>query len=171
MALLGALSGCAGALSQYKPPPIDGPHANVEVRMRYAAFPTPFLTERIAIDGRNFVAPPRQKRLAMGMIDERWVRVAPGVHMWGLGAMFSYVTTRVEDQPVNSDYVCGPNGDICADTTIVPIEVQDRTVVAGCRAQVQHAMNAGATYVVDFEFFGNANCRATVTEASRSPPG
>ena len=66
---------------------------------------------------------------------------------------------------------CGPNGMVCASTTLVPVEVQVNDPVAVCRASLSHRIVAGEQYLLEFDLVGHGQCHMTCSRLTGDGSG
>jgi hypothetical protein len=165
------LPACAHA---YRPPAPQEPHASLDIKLSYHAWPGTLLEQSVTIDGDEVRDLPQPTPQAAGGVSKRSVRVRPGSIVCMVGATFFHneVTTHAEAYETSEVAPCG-------NTTCTQLRPHTRLVNhaervddASCTQGVRVDAEAGKRYRLEFDFHADRECtlKRSALRASTSLP-
>ncbi len=159
-ALAFALSSAAssGCVRRYSQPAMEDPHADVQIRIVHHAELGPNVEEIATINGE---AVPLE---GAGSVREAVMRVRPEGMQYGFETEFYHFQNQLQTVMETQRYQCGYDrrgARYC--TRQVPVQrmVTVRVSDGGCGTLLDQTPLAGAVYLVQYEFAGVGQCRAT----------
>lgn len=170
--VLGALGACVPSFVQ---PAATDPHAVVKVRVAYHTESGPQLSQAVRIG--EFAAPISSPPGSVTTPYTQALRVPPSPTTWGFRSEFFHTVSHTRQVPVqvSESYSCGTYtsttgyGSSARSTTQTRTCTRTRTEYrtqtetqrvtdASCSVTLRHAPQAGGTYLLQYDFYGNDKC-------------
>ncbi len=179
---LPALIILVGCVPRYAPPSLDEPHATLKVRLVYHSAPGPQLSERIRLGEHGIVIPPTIARRPPGTTGTFHTRIRPEPARFRTAASFFHMTTQRVQRMRTERYACGTSTTgygntrttstrYCSrqvtDWVTQTVQVSDGHCETGTALQPQ----AGATYILQYDFFAAGQCTLRVLQEHTDPSG
>ena len=159
-ALAFALSSAAssGCVRRYSQPAMEDPHADVQIRIVHHAELGPNVEEIATINGEAVVLE------GAGSVREAVMRIRPEGMQYGFETEFYHFIQQMQTVMETQRYQCGQTRQgpsYCTRTVPVNRLVTVRVSDGGCGTLLDQTPLAGAVYLVQYEFAGVGQCRAT----------
>jgi hypothetical protein len=148
----------AGCVRRYSQPAMEDPHADVQIRVVHHAELGPNVEEIVTINGEAV------RLEGAGSVREAVMRIRPEGMQYGFETEFYHFVQQQQTVWENQRYQCGSNrqGPVYCNRQ-VPVQrvVTTRVSDGGCGTLLDQVPLAGAVYLVQYEFAGVGQCRAT----------
>ena len=179
LALIVLATACG--LPLYTQPALSAPHSTVKVRMNYHSAPQRTLAESLQVGEQRLPTPATNERGASHDATFHY-RVHPEPATWTVGSVFSHSEMRTRTETYQERYSCGTTrvgtGTSARNQTRYCNRTQTRQVTsnvtvvdAACETGFQLSPRPGATYILQYDFFGNDRCTARVFEEVTNADG
>jgi hypothetical protein len=152
-----AALGCTMPLPVYQQPSPTEPHALVKLRGVYHSVPSRHVKQKVQLNDTEVPLPQSGEMIAL--------LVRPVPTTWVHSMWFYHLETHM--QTSSHSYSCGTGTCTSSSSQPVTVPVYD----ASCGAVVAHLPRAGSVYLLQYDFFGHAQCSLQCLEQVPQPDG